>query len=458
MKKMDVKKIAEIINGTVTSSDSHEEIRGFSIDSRTILPGEFFIAIKGKHLDGHEFLYQASQKGARGIIVSSPPEASIKEKFDHVIKVEDTLLALERLAENIRKTRDLPVICVTGTNGKTTVKEMLVSILSSWYKVLANKDSYNNIIGLSLTLLGMEEHHDLAVLELGTSGPGEIERLAKIAKPECAVITNIGRAHLEGLGSREKICSEKTSVLKCLPEKGIAFLNGDDALLKKNKISDVPIKYYGMSEDCDVRISRVVPEGRGYNFSVNDDSYFVPLKGLHNVYNAAVSIAVAKHFGLDQKQIQKGLSEVCLPKGRLEKSVVKDRVFINDAYNANPDSFECALSVLAEERDSGNKVVVAGDMLELGDDSRLFHTDLGKHIKEKGIDYLITLGKSAGDIAAGAIASGMAKDNVIRAKSYKDAARVLDNITAAGSTILLKGSRGSKIEEVLKCFTSSYTS
>ncbi len=452
MIELTVKDIARVTGGQLFSEKKDAVIKGFSIDSRTIVPGQFFIAVKGKNFDGHDFAGDAVDKGASGLVVEYPLKALPMEKVDHVIVVEDAREAMGMIAAEIRSRVNIPVICVTGTNGKTTLKGILSRILSSGYRVLESRKSYNNVIGLSLTLFDLDPSHDMAVLELGTNHPGEIAKLARIARPTAAIITNIGDGHLEYFVDREGVFKEKIHLLEFLPPSGVAFLNKDDVFLSGGDRQGVVKKFYGLSDGCDFRISDVVKRGNGYSFSLNGKEYFIPLEGEHNVHNAAVAIAAAEHLGVNRENIQKKLEEVSLPEMRLESIDVNGMMFINDSYNANPDSFECALRTL-QAAAGRYKGVVAGEMLELGERTGEMHRMIGKSIADKGVDFLITLGSSAGHMIKGALESGMEKERVLCAKSHEEAAEMVRRMARPGTVVLLKGSRASKMEEVLKCFT-----
>jgi len=447
MIELTVKDIARVTGGRFFSKKKETVIKGFSIDSRTIAPGQFFIAVKGENFDGHDFVGDAADKGAAGLVVEHSLKALPMEKVDHVIVVEDVREAMGMIAAQIRSRVDIPVICVTGTNGKTTLKGILSRILSSGYSVLESRKSYNNVIGLSLTLFDLDPSHDMAVLELGTNHPGEIAELARIARPSVAIITNIGDGHLEYFVDRGGVFKEKMHLLDFLPPSGVAFLNKDDVFLSGVDRQGIVKKFYGLSDGCDFRISDVVKRGNGYGFSLNEKEYFIPLAGEHNVHNAAVAIAAAEHSGVNYENIRKKLEEVSLPEMRLESVDVDGMMFINDSYNANPDSFECALRTLQAGSAGRYKGVVAGEMLELG------HRMIGRSIADKGIDFLITLGISAGHMIKGALESGMEKERVLCAKSHEEAAEMVRRMARPGTVVLLKGSRASRMEEVIKCFT-----
>ncbi len=457
MIRMTVKDILGATGGRLASGQESAAVPSFSTDTRSIIPGSVFIALKGKNFDGHDFVRQAFDKGAAGAIVEREVKPAASDKDKNIVVVEDCFEAMGRIAAEIRRRADVPVVCITGTNGKTTTKEILAHILSSRYKVLKSRKSFNNIIGLSLTLFDLDPSYQAVVLEVGTNHPGEIPRLAAIADPYMAIITNIGDGHLEFFGDRHGVFVEKTSLLDFLPGSGMAFLNRDDELLARVSKRDLARKFFGRGEGCDFRITDVTKKTGGYGFSLNGNAYYVPLEGEHNVYNAAAAISVAEYFGLTPKEIGESLTRISLPGMRLEKVKVDNITFINDSYNANPNSFECALKVLQDVEIANKRGVVAGDMLELGARAEEFHRMLGRSIAEKGIDFLITIGPNARHMIDGALDSGMGSDRAVPAETHQTAAEMIRRLAVADTVVLLKGSRSARMEEVLKCFTTSCT-
>ena len=457
MVKLTVKDIEVFSGGKIVSGDTAAIVPFFSTDTRNIIPGSTFIAIKGKNFDGRDYVREALAKGAAGAIVESGAGLEGVGKDKHLVVVDDATEAMGSLAARIRSHVDIPVMYITDTNRKTTTKEILSHILSSKFKVLKSKKSFNNIIGLSLTLFDLDPSHEVAVLEIGTNHPGEVPKLASIARPHMAIITNIGDGHLEFFGDRNGVFIEKTSLLDLLPPSGMAFLNKDDELLSGVAKTDDGKKFYGKGEGADFGIGDLDRRADGYGFSVNGREFFVPLEGEHNVYNATAAIAAAEYFGLTPEEIKESLSKVSLPEMRLEKVRSGDVVFINDSYNANPNSFECALKVLEKDPFASKKGVVAGDMMELGAKTEEFHRTLGMSIAEKGIDFLITIGPNARHMIDGAVRSGMGKDRVVEAEDYRSAADMVRRFSGPDTVVLLKGSRSSRMEEVLKCFTTFCT-
>ncbi len=455
MKQFTVKELAKITKGRLFSKNPEYIPGGFSTDSRTINPEEFFIAIKGKRFNGHDFAGSAAAKGASGLISErSETLSQVEKRFGHVITVDDARAAMGMVAKAIRKRSGATVVCITGTNGKTTVKNILAILLSGKYKVLRSESSFNNLIGLSLTMFKADTAHTAMVLELGIGCSGEMLSLAEIAAPDIAVITNIGRGHLEGLIDRSGVFLEKARLLEVLPRAGVAFLNGDDSFLAKADVKYAAKKLYGTSGGCDSLITGLLRKKDGYDFCINGEKYFLPAHGAHNVLNAAAAVVVAEHLGVDRREVRAKLREISLPAMRLEKVEAGGFFFINDTYNANPDSFESALDVLQDEQ-GREKGVVAGDMNELGAGSGEFHAMIGKSMAARGVDFLVVLGDMAGHIARGALDAGMKKKRVLYARSHREAAEMIVHAASPGAVILLKGSRLAKMEDVLRCFTTS---
>jgi UDP-N-acetylmuramoyl-tripeptide--D-alanyl-D-alanine ligase len=308
-----------------------------------------------------------------------------------------------------------------------------------------------------LTLFDLDPSYDIAVLELGTNRPGEISRLGRIARPSACVIINVGEGHLERLKDTGGVLKEKMSLLDHLSGSGTAFLNKDDLFL--SKVSDRPftVKFFGLSNGSDFHVTGIKKRKEGCSFLLNGREFRLPLEGEHNVSNAAAAIAVAEHYGISERELRQKLEDIVLPDMRLEKVIIGGVMFINDTYNANPPSFECALKVLEGMPAKGGKGVVAGEMLELGEKSAELHEMIGKSIAEKKMDFLVTVGDMAKHIARGAAGSGMDEKMIFCAENQEEAARNISRMAKAGDIVLIKGSRASRMEEVLKCFTISCT-
>ncbi|MBU0570823.1 MAG: UDP-N-acetylmuramoyl-tripeptide--D-alanyl-D-alanine ligase [Candidatus Omnitrophica bacterium] len=456
MIEIGVKDIADVSDGELSySSAAGAAVRGFSIDSRTIKPGEFFIAIPGKNADGHDHIAEAVARGAAGVISERPRDVIDGSGKSHFIRVVSSVGAMGSIAGHIRSKVDIPIIAVTGTNGKTTVKDILQRLLSEKYHTLKSPSSYNNMVGVSLTLFGLDRTHEAAVFELGTNHPGEIVSLARLVRPGHAVITNIGPGHLEFFGDTDGVFREKAGVLECLPEGGAAFLSGDDDSLRSLRACGREIMFFGKTPGCEFHIQDIQKKEIGYDFRLNGELLRIPFDGEHNVYNAAAASAVAAFMGVEYSAIRAGLFETALPAMRMKRVSAGGMVFLNDAYNANPASFECALKTLAGMDLAGRKWVIAGDMLELGSRSEESHRNLGARVAAGNFDFLITLGDAASITAREAVLAGMDAENVFRAKDHEEAARIIREIARPEDMILLKGSRKMRMEDILKCFTTS---
>jgi UDP-N-acetylmuramoyl-tripeptide--D-alanyl-D-alanine ligase len=361
------------------------------------------------------------------------------------------------LAGFVRRTSHVPIICITGSNGKTTVKEMIYNLISSEYKVLKTPFSYNNKIGISLTLFQLDQSHEIMIFEIGTNSPGEIRTISRALVPDIVVITNIGNSHLELLGDINGVFEEKISVLDNLVPGGTAYLNKDDEKLKDVRSQLCKIEFFGENGDSDHLIENILKEDRGYSFALDDKVFYMPVEGEHNIKNAAAAICVARKCTMEYEGIKKSLAKMRLSAMRLEKIEVEGVTFINDAYNANPDSFRCAIDYFNMIDSSGKKIIIAGDMLELGKASHMLHEEVGRNIDHQNVDILITVGEYAASIADGATRSGMDQAHIFKTQDINSAAKLLNDISEKSDMILLKGSRAKKMEEIIKCYTTYCT-
>jgi UDP-N-acetylmuramoyl-tripeptide--D-alanyl-D-alanine ligase len=472
----------------------HSIFSGVSTDSRNIKEGEIFIALKGPRFDGHDFLNDAISKGARGIIIEESrvqsPEfgvlirdsrLQIPDSRFSMIVVQDTLRALQDIAHYLRLRYDIPVIGVTGSNGKSTTKEIIASILSRRWKVLKSEGNINNHIGVPLTLLKLKPEHQAIVLEMAMRAQGEIKRLSEIARPTIGVITNIGPAHLETLGSLDRVAKAKAEMFETLDEEGTAILNNDDQYLKKIDLSNFKgwVVSYGFSEDADLRAAKIKHEGISSTFSIvvktnivdyllpsvmlpstapvlgkkkeiKIEGIHLPLPGRHNIYNALAAASVAITLGFDPSTIKEGLEGFRPLPMRSEVIEIKGRKVINDTYNSNPDSMEAALQTLKHLSNRGRSIAVLGDMLELGDWKEKAHRELGSKIAKMGIGEFIAVGDLMRYAASTAQSEGMEKGNIHICSSPEEANKILKEISREGDTILIKGSRAIGMERTLK--------
>lgn len=439
--------------GRLAHGKNKAQVMGISIDSRTIRPGEAFIAIKGDNFDGHDFIAEAIKKGASCVI--SGPGTRNKEPGTVFIEVRDTIKALGDIACFQRQKYDIPVIAVTGSNGKTTTKEMLAWVLSGKFKVLKNEGTKNNQIGLPQALLKLDSAHEIAVLEIGTSHFGEVGYLAGICRPNIGIITNIGASHLEYLNSLNNVFKEKYTLIKNLKTPFIAVLNADDSYLRKKVTARVkkPVAIgFGIKNQGDFFASEIRNYKGGLEFRVNRKNK-VTLKtlGCYNIYNVLAAIAVARIFGLKYTDIARQLASFEFPQGRL-RAVKLNRInFIDDTYNSNPLSLRQALDTLKGFKTKGRKILVMGDMLELGKQSRWFHSQAGCAAAES-CDIFVSVGKLSQVSARAARRSGLDAKNIFTCGSSAEARDILYTKILPGEddVVLVKGSRAIKMEDVLK--------
>ncbi len=425
------------------------ELRGASIDSRTIAPGQVFFALKGEQTDGHRYVGAAAEAGAGLAIVDDPSfDAAGLPPTIGVLRVSSVTNALASLAswarEQLGTTR---VIGVTGSAGKTTTTRLIDRVLSTTMRGACSIKSYNNLLGVSLTIINCPPGAQYLVCELGTSERGEIDTLTHIARPHVGVITAIGRAHIEGLGSVEGIALEKSALLRGLERGGVAIATADAPTLRPHLRSLERLVTFGVSEDADLRLTSVESDGRGVRFTINErESFEVPLLGAHNAMNAAAAVAVARRFGLEQAAIQEGLSSVRGVPMRLERQEIGGVTVLNDAYNANPESMVAALRTL-ESIGGGRRVAVLGDMLEQGDQSAPLHRELGERLSEFGSIDLVVLVGEAMRHAAEATRGGGAPVEYIERLDEQGLSKVLE-LVGPGDVVLLKASRGMALERV----------
>lgn len=454
--EMTLQEIAAAVNGRLLFDAQFAGAVGrVSIDSRDIGAGDFFVPLAGERTDGHHYIGQAAENGAVGCFAALGLELTLPETLT-VIGVKDPLTALQALAAHYRSRFQLPLVGVTGSVGKTTTKDMIAAALSPRFKTLKTEGNLNNHIGLPLMLTRLDSTYGAAVLEMGMSGFGEIDLLARLAAPSIAVLTNIGESHLEMVGSREGIAKAKCELLPHVPPAGTVVANGDEPLLVPYLAKcHCHIVTFGFSAAADVRCTEVSAAGSRKLVRVEQSGYapFVytpPLPGRHNIYNMMAALAVGRQLGLDDEQIKSGLSRVALSGMRLENVITPDGVnIINDAYNASPTSTAAAIDVLLEQAGEAGKIAVLGDMLELGTLEEEGHRQIGALVASAQLDALIVLGKRAAIIALGALAAGYPQEKICRAESHGEAAAMLGRLARPGDWVLIKGSRGMRMEAVL---------
>jgi len=451
MKTLFLDEICEIISARCGADMNVYEVKGISTDSRTMRAGELFFAIKGEKFDGHDFVSSAFEKGAVGAVVEREPELTDESYRGRLLYVDDVIRAMGGLASYYRDELACTVIAITGSNGKTTTKEMIYHILSKRYKGKRSQKSFNNQIGVPLTLLDVEVNDEFLVSELGSNHPGEIDYLGNIVRPDIAVITQIGESHLEGFGSIDRVASEKASIVRHVRAGGAIVANGDNHILMR-LIShpEATVFSFGTSEDNDMRVGQIVQRKGGIKFTVNGRfKFFVPVIGRHNAINCLAAIVVARRMGFEMDQINEALSDFRLPAMRLEVIDADGVTIINDAYNANPVSMSAAIDVLVNYPCRGRRIFCCGDMLELGSQSESFHRQLGARIGCSEIDVLIVVGGFAKQVGKEAISAGLKRENVFVSEKTEQVSEVLKSLICQGDVILIKGSRAMKMEKII---------
>ena len=425
------------------------QINGVTIDSRKIDAGQLFIPSKGERTDGHQYVADAIKQGAAAAFwqkdVPNPPENL------PLIFVEDSLTAIQALAKSYLQQLSVKVVGITGSNGKTSTKDMTTSLLSLKYKVQKTEGNYNNHLGLPLTVLGLEEDTDIAVLEMGMSGRGEIDFLSRLAEPDIVVITNIGESHMQDLGSREGIAEAKLEILNGLKDKGRFVYFGDEPLLS-SRMNDsiIDAKTFGMNPSNDLYPLQIKALDNGSAFHINKiaDPFELPVLGNHNILNALAAMLVAEYFNIPFEEMNKGLQSLKLTNMRMELVEGNAGVkIINDAYNASPTSMLAAIDVLKKLPGYKQKIAVLGDMLELGDKEEDFHYEMGEHLE--GIDYVLTYGKLGNFIAEGA-KTVLPANHVFSFQDKQPLIETLASYLNEETVVLVKASRGMKLEEIVK--------
>jgi len=437
---------------------------GIGIDSRSVDPGDLFAAIVGKTHDGHEFCAQVVDQGGRGVLVNADAAESLPvDEWRHrsvfCVAVSDTTRALGDLAAWHRNRLPARVAAITGSCGKTTTREMTASVLRQRYRTLSSQKNFNNEIGLPLTLLSLEAEHEWVVAELGMNRPGEIARLGEISRPDIGVITNVGAAHLEGLGTVDNVADAKGELLPAIDPGGIALLNADDARVRGlADRSAGRVLLFGMSDEADIRGRRAVAAGTGTAFELVLPEGRVPVSlrvpGLFMVSNALAAAAVGHVAGLSPDEIKAGLEAFEAAGGRMNLVETVSGVHVlDDTYNANPVSMAGAISTLSAVKGEGRALAVLGDMHELGDRSEEFHHALGVVAAQAGIVRLYATGKYADAVAAGAAEAYMKTEDVM-VGSREDILADLKKRTGPGDWVLVKGSRAAEMERIVSGLVS----
>lgn len=457
--------ILEATGGTALRGGTGWSCRGISTDTRTLRAGNLFIALPGENFDGHDCLAAASAKGAAGLLIRADRFEKLADgtKGVPVIGVPDTLRGLGAIAHAWRMRFAIPIVAITGSSGKTTTKEMIAAIASRSRNILKTEGNLNNLIGLPQTLLRLNEGHDLAIVEMGTNTPGEIARLAAIAAPDIGLITNIGSAHLEGLGSIEAVREEKGALFGVMAGRGTALINADDphiaVIAERWRGKRVT---FGLTPDVEVTARGIGTAGaEGVRFTLVIDGIGIPVRmsvcGTHNIRNALAATAAAGALGFDRHAIAAGLAAFRPVPGRMEiRRLANGAFIIMDAYNANPASMREALKTLQGLKGAGSAIAILGDMLELGGKAEELHEGVGAILAETRVDRVFLKGTLSRSTAAGALKEGFPQERVAFFDEPGEVISCLRAQLKKDDWILIKGSRKMKMEAVAEAVIAAF--
>lgn len=446
--------VAAFAGGTVETGNRDATISRVSTDSRTLQAGDLFVPLRGENFDGHKFIQQAAERGAVGAMVEEKWSGKTPENFV-LVRVADTLIGYQALAANYRASLLLKVIAITGSNGKTSTKDFVAAVLGRKFRVTKTEGNFNNHVGLPQTMLAAKRDDEIAVWEIGMNHPGEIAALAKLAAPDVAIITNVGIAHIEFMGTREAIAEEKGALAQAVAVNGTVILNADDPFTESiSKRTPAKIVLAGI-ENGSVRAVDISQSATGSEFTILEGAHRcraqLPVPGIHMVQNAMLAVAAGRVFGISIEECAVGLASTPLTKARLQIKEIGGIQFIDDSYNANPDSMKAALRTLMELDSDGRRIAVLGEMGELGTESEGGHREVGEAAAALRVDELIAVGPIGATIARAAVKAGL--KNSVAVNSLEEAAGLLEKNAAPGDLVLIKGSRAARMERVLEKFT-----
>ena len=458
MNPLALSQIAQFTGASLSSGDGTLVVKKVSTDSRTIKPGELFVALRGENFEGHDFIKSAAKAGASGALVDLNWTGSVPNNFA-LLRAADTLKAYQTLAANYRRSLALKVLAITGSNGKTSTKDFAASVLARRFRVTKTEGNFNNHVGLPRTILEATSEDEIAVWEIGMNHPGEIAALSKIAAPDAAIITNIGVAHIEFMGSREAIATEKGALAEAVESRGTVILNADDPFSEGIAARTGAKVVFAGTTGGAVRAIEIRQSADGSEFTIVEGAHRcraqLPVAGLHMVQNALLAVAAGRAFGLSIEESAAGLAAAPLTKARLQIKEIGGVQFLDDSYNANPDSMKAALRTLVELDADGKRIAVLAEMRELGTESERGHREVGETAATLGVDQLITIGDAAKLIAQGARTAGL--DKISSVRSTREAADLLGKIGKPGDLVLIKGSRAARTEEVIEEFSSRHS-
>ena len=447
---MKLRELIEFSNGRlIGEADLEKEISKFSIDSRIVDDSTFFIPLKGENGDGHDYINSAFEKGAIGTFTSKEIDAPLGKA---IIKVDDTLVAMQNVAKKLReKIKNIPLIAITGSVGKTTTKDMVYAVLNSKYRTLKTNGNFNNNIGMPLTLINYA-NEEAIVLEMGMNHLGEISFLSDIAKPDTAIIINVGHSHIGNLGSRENILKAKMEIVDGMANDGTLVINGDNDMLKTVKNVRQKLIKFGFKDANDVTAYNIKVNDNATEFMVKEDEkeYKVKLNlvGENFIYNALAAWVIGRIYGIIPEDRVKALANCEFTKMRMNIETKNDIILINDCYNASPESMKVALEALSKQ-EAKRKIAILGDMLELGEYSDKLHEEVGENVAKNKIDKLYTVGKLAKNIKQGAINEGMNEQNIKSFDILEELLNELKNLIQKGDAVLVKASRAMSFEKIV---------
>jgi len=450
METITLKDVVKGVKGEVLKEGKTTQFNRVSIDSRKVCAGDIFFALVGENFDGHSYIDMAIKSGAHLCIVHKKNlNLSGYDEDVSIIYVEDTRTALLDLAEHYREKLKLKVIGITGSTGKTSTKDLVAAALSEKYKVFKTKGNFNNEVGLPLMVFSLDNSYDVAILEMGMSSLGEIEKLAKVAKPDIGIITNIGLSHIENLKTRDNILKAKMEITSFFNEKNVLIINGDNDMLHNLQGQDYKIIKMGLENDYNFVGSRIIIDNDHIKFNViengkeTESSIEVGVPGKHNVLNSLLAIAVARELGLTYDEISIGIRKLEFTSMRLDIINCGNYIIINDAYNASPDSMEAALEVL-KNYEGKRKIAVLGTMKELGNEAYNSHERVGSYAKKCNVDLLLTAGEFNE-----AFKSGFGDENLVSFHTGEELLDFLSTTIKDGDVILVKASRTMKFEHIV---------
>jgi UDP-N-acetylmuramoyl-tripeptide--D-alanyl-D-alanine ligase len=460
---LSLEEISKAVAGNLSGSGT-TRVRGYSIDSRTISAGDLFFAIKGPRFDGHQFIDQAVDKKAAGVVVEENP-ATWDAARCPIVRVGSTVEALQQLARAVRRLWGMPIIGVTGSAGKTTTKEMIAAVLGKKFTVLRSVGNLNNEFGMPLCLLRVERYQNIGVLEMGMSAKGEIRKLASIAEPNEGVVTNVNPVHLEFFKSVDDIAEAKAELVEGLHDPKVAYLNSDDSRVRAMaRKTDGKIVTYGVKSVASFKVQQIQDLGLdGTAFTVHhgrrDLNFLLPLLGQHNVTNAVAAVAVGATHEVEWEQIREALAE--MKPEKMRGQVVKFRegfAAIDDTYNSNPKALSEMIRFVGRLQGWQRKIVVAGEMLELGPEGTDLHRACGREAAKAGLELMVAVQGQAKALLEGALEAGMDRSRLKFAADAVEAGELLARTVRKGDVVLLKGSRGVKLEQAINTLRAQFAS